>query len=209
MLLYHFRDSTVSFMWQNKNQLTQVLLSECIVLQCVLIHFDSVLVERLPQFFAHRESQYEILHGRTCQYILTMNTRTFITQRYSIQAFLLIADSTFPSYDWANRPLQSPFPLESYAQNESIKLPAAILMNRPHSSHVYINPRNRLVNSFFSPAILLLVSMMDNSLIIGCFSCGSNIQRLKHHYMPKKFYFVITTMSLPKRSNCVKRSNFV
>ncbi|CAL8132137.1 unnamed protein product [Orchesella dallaii] len=100
MLVNHFGSSTVEFLWEENNPLSQSVFSTCIIFQCILLHFDFHIYENL-------KTKRQFLTNLNFTTILNLNFRVIATQKFSSAGILLVSDSTFTASSLKNRVLQA------------------------------------------------------------------------------------------------------
>ncbi|CAL8127832.1 unnamed protein product [Orchesella dallaii] len=163
-LLNNFVGSTVEFLWEEYNQVTLSGLSQCIILSCILLNFNSFLLEHQLQ---NKTIGNKNLQDRTLAYefILEAHVTIFKGQRLSPQEFLLFSDFTFPSVN-RNAILNFAYGITG-ARRRHRKYPSVIISNTLNYPVKSVNPENWQISVFFSSPILLFVAQETGEIKIG------------------------------------------
>ncbi|CAL8127753.1 unnamed protein product [Orchesella dallaii] len=163
-LVDRFGGSTVEFLWDENNPLTLSILAQCIIFQCILLHFNSFELE--PKL------QLKILNnmnpfGRNLaiEFILESNFQTFLAHRHSSHEIIVVSDSSFPSVNQTGRLLH--FTLNGVPKHHHRKYPSVIISRVLDQPAVVNDPKNWHVSLISASSILLFVATEKNEIKIA------------------------------------------
>ncbi|CAL8128512.1 unnamed protein product [Orchesella dallaii] len=215
MLLSHFRDSTIQFLWEENTALSSLLFHHCILLHCILISFDFI---RLQQYFELNGNPiYSRLqfacdicdHNHTVNYnelifkedalkwILRSNARVIFNQRFTLKDLLLVSDSIFPSKRFGHGVLQTE--IDRKYRYIPMKVPTVILLETSLTTGniLKVVKSTRIVISEMTSALLIFVDSNLKFVSIGCFTCEQFVE----HYAKWKSVpmYPVTFQSIPTK----------
>ncbi|CAL8130473.1 unnamed protein product, partial [Orchesella dallaii] len=171
IILNHFRDFTVQFLWDQYTELSLAIFARCIALQCILLNFEWIYFEQIARNASTRKRETKIQED-TLKLILETNSFSDAKPSFGVADLLLVSDSTFAVHSQSkNRILETLF-VELY-QFTPIQIPTAVIFSKPAELETFVNPKRRLVMPIFSDKIILSVDLHRNLVNIGCFACGN------------------------------------
>ncbi|CAL8114434.1 unnamed protein product [Orchesella dallaii] len=169
VILQHFQESAVEFVWEDQSRLTLSIFAECIILQCILLNFNSTKLEKTFNNTRIWIPNSEKAYG----FFLNTNARVITNQKLISQRnILFISDSIFSFTSKSSRTFQEV--ILNWYEFKPIKIPTAILFGISNTTFLYSNPRERLVLSLLTPIPFLIVDIDKNTLGIGCFLCDKS-----------------------------------
>ncbi|CAL8143276.1 unnamed protein product [Orchesella dallaii] len=195
LLLRHYRESTVEFWWEEKTDLALSFLHHCIILECILLNFDSLRLHLAIQNRSKNKPELTI-RKEVCEHVLVANARVTFRQRFAKFQFLLVADSNFPNPN-STSPLSQTYITER-ANKDLMRLPEAIVIGTDIRILKLVDPASRSIISMVTTSIIIFVEFSTNSVRIGCFSCHDHNHLYKHNW--DSIVYPVDVMDIPKTS---------
>ncbi|CAL8127814.1 unnamed protein product [Orchesella dallaii] len=197
ILTSHFRNSTIEFLWEENTSIATSTFEHCIILQCILLIFNSWWIEKKTFDLAFQKNQNR-LEKRTWSYLRHKNALIVTQQKFSHQNLLLISDTTFPAKQGRNREIETEVSLFDFdTKSMPILIPTVIVFTCPHQIELTkYNAKDWFVELAVTSSILIFANSLDNFVYIGSF-----VNAMSNYKKDKERRFWMVKISLTKISS--------
>ncbi|CAL8075653.1 unnamed protein product [Orchesella dallaii] len=167
LIIQPFCRSTVEFIWDTATDSVSRELLYCVIIQCVVMTFNSVHDHHCNTPNKSNSNTNDILKVKNHN-SLHQNGVAISKQKFSPPELLLITDSTLTQQTWGDVDFETRI---SQREHGPIKLPAVLLLSSLSPPMIFTYRTTWLVEAVFSTAMLIQLDYKQGSLKIGTFSC--------------------------------------
>jgi len=165
LLLWPFCDSTIQFIADDTNAITNELIFHCVIFQCVLLIFKA-----RKQSYSNSTASKRYLFDHQREMFMASG-RLIYRQKLSGPNLLLVSDLTFSDVNWEDADFHKDI---TQRLQMPIKIPAAILFTSNESVQAPQYKSSNLVKAVFNTAMLIQINLVGGFFEIGSFSCRAS-----------------------------------
>ncbi|CAL8128873.1 unnamed protein product [Orchesella dallaii] len=200
ILLQHFCDSTIEFMWDEQNLITSSTFLQCIALNCVLLNFNIIWVGTPLKNSTQKNDPAAQIRENTLKTLLESNAKATSNPRFSSRDILLISDSKFPPKHGSYHILQ--ILIFRRILYKPVKIPFAFVIPISTSTSFKqpLDQNGWQVNTIFNGALLIFVGSNGSTVGIGCFTCNINHFKTKWQKNWNLLMTITTVENIPPGS---------